>query len=204
MDLLPIRLTAKRGNYIRFMSRKASKAFQTLANKVFNRDDYTCRFCGFHARKYQEVVNIDSNFANNQINNLATACSFCTNCFFVESVGIDGKNGGFVIHLPEISQADLNHFCRALFTSFLREAPYKGKLQAAYLSLQDRGKPVEEVFGPNTQDPHVFGQSMIDGGLTEAQLNYPILSELKLLPLRKYYKAQAEYWKETIFANIPL
>lgn len=204
MDLFPISLTAKRGNWQRFMSRKANPAFRKVADRVLARDQFTCRYCGFNAERYQEVVNFDQNYTNNTFNNLVTACEFCANCFFIESVGKDNRQGGTIIHLPEISQADLNHFCRALFCSLLRDAPYKGKLQAVYLSLQDRSKSVEEVFGPSTQDPNVFGEALIDSGLTPEQLKHPILSELKLLPVRKFYKIQAEYWKETVFASIPL
>ncbi len=204
MDLLPISLTAIRGNSQRFNSRKANKDFQKAMLLVFKRDDYTCRYCGFQLKKFQEVVNIDQNYNNNKMSNLATACSFCAACFLLDTIGTDGHSGGTIVHLPEISQADLNHFCRALFCSLLRDAPYKGKLQAVYLSLQDRAKPVEEVFGPNSQDPNVFGQSLIDSGLTAEQLRHPILTELKFLPIRKFYKTQAEYWKTTVFANIPL
>jgi len=206
MDLLPIKITARRGNWQRFMARKVStnKAFPPVRDKVFERDDYTCRYCGFQAKRFQEVVNIDQNYSNNTLDNLATACSFCSQCFFLDSVGFDSRSGGTVIHLPEMTQSDLNHFCRALFCSMLREPPYKGKLQAVYLSLQDRGKAVETALGPSAQDPTVFGQSLIDSQLDEKQLNHPIFSELRLLPLRKPFKQQAEYWKSTLFAHIPL
>lgn len=204
MELLPIALSAKSGNWQRFVSRKANKAFLPLREKVLARDDNTCRYCGFQDKQYQEVVNIDQNYNNNKVENMATACSFCAQCFFLDSLGLDGKSGGLIIYLPEISQADLNHFCRALFCSMLRDAPYKGKLQAAYLSLQDRAKLVEEVFGPNAQEPTQFGEAIVDSGLTEKQLQNPIFMELKLLPLRKYFKEQAEHWKSTAFANIPL
>lgn len=204
MELLPVSLSARRGNGQRFLSRKSNKAFQNAALTVFKRDDYTCRYCGFQSQKYQEVVNIDHNYSNNKLNNLATACTFCSMCLVLDIVGIDGRSGGSIIHLPEINQADLNHFVRALFCSLLRDAPYKGKLQSVYLSLQDRSKPVEEVFGPGAHDPSTFGQSLIDSGLTEQQLKHPVLTELKFLPARKYYKDQAQYWKTTVFANIPL
>lgn len=204
MDFLPIKLTAQRGNGQRFLSRKANKAFQPIMKAVFERDENTCRYCGFQSQLYQEVVNIDQNYNNNAMDNLATCCSFCYPCFFLDVIGLDGKSGGTIIHLPEINQPDLNHFCRALFCSLLRDAPYKGKLQAVYLSLQDRAKSVNEVFGPNAAEPNTFGQSLIDSGLTEAQLTHPILSELKYLPTRKFYKDQAEYWKTSVFASIPL
>jgi len=204
MELLPITLNAKRGNWQRFMSRKSNKAFLSVREKVFARDDYACRYCGFQIKQYQEVINVDENYENNTLDNLATACQFCAQCFFVDSVGLDGKSGGTIIYLPEIAQADLNHFCRTLFCSMLRETPYKGKLQAAHLSLLDRAKVVEEVFGPNTHEPIIFGQTLIDSGLSPMQQKSHIFTELKLLPTRKFYKVQAEYWKSTVFANIPL
>lgn len=203
-DLLPLVLSAKRGNWQRFMGRKTNKAFLPVRDRVLERDNHTCRYCGFESHKYQEVVNADQNYSHNTLSNMVTACQFCAQCFFLESVGLDGKTGGILIQLPEITQADLNHFCRALFCSMLRDAPYKGKLQAAYLSLQDRSKPIEEVFGAGSQNPVTFGQSMIDCGLNPNQQQHHILSELKLLPLRKFYKEQSEYWKTTVFANIPL
>lgn len=203
-DLLPISLAAKRGNWSRFASRKNNKAFIALRDQVFARDDYTCRYCGFQAKDFQEVVNIDQNYNHNTLDNLATACNFCAPCFFLDGIGSDGKSGGTIIYLPEIPQSDLNHFMRALFCSMLRDAPYKGKLQAAYLSLQDRTKMVDEIFGPNSHQPMMFGQSLIDSGLTPAQEKHPLFSELKFLPTRKFYKTQAEYWKTTVFANIPL
>jgi len=202
--LLPMRLVARRGNWQRFMGRKASPAYPSIKEKILNRDQYTCRFCGFQSQQFQEIVNIDHNYSNNAESNLATTCSFCAPCFFLDCVGADGKSGGTIIHLPEVNQADLNHFCRALFCSLLRETPYKGKLQAVYLSFQDRAKAVEDTFGPHAQEPNVFGQSIIDSGLTEQQLQHPLLTELKFLPTRKFYKNQAEVWKTTVFANIPL
>lgn len=206
MDLLPIRLTARRGNWQRFMARKtpANKAFHAAREKVFARDEHTCRYCGFYSLEYQELVNIDQNYSHNTFNNLATACSFCAQCFFIDSIGMDGKTGGIIIHLPEISQADLNHFCRSVFCSLLRDPPYKGKLSAIMLTLQDRGKVVESVFGPSSQEPMMFGQSLIDSQLSAEQLGHPIFSELRFLPTRKYYKDQAEYWKTHQFSHLPL
>lgn len=204
MDFLTITLSAKRGNWQRFSGRKTNPAFLPLREKTLSRDEDTCRYCGYQDKQYQEIVNIDQNYDNNELDNLATACSLCTQCFFLDTLGLDNKSGGLIIYLPEISQADLNHFCRALFCSMLRDAPYKGKLQSAYLSLQDRAKFVEEVFGPHSQEPIQFGQAIIDSNLSETQVKYPIFTELKLLPLRKFFKAEAEHWKTTVFANIPL
>ena len=201
---LPIVLSAKKGNWQAFKSRQSNPQFLKIAEQVLARDRGTCRYCGFQSQQFQEIINIDQDYQNNTLSNLATACSLCAPCFFLDGVGSDGKSGGLLIYLPEIGQAALNHFCRALFCSLLRESPYKGKLQAVYLSLSDRSKAVTEIFGPNAQDPMHFGQTLIDSELKSEALKHPLLFDLKLLPLRKVFATQAAHWKSTVFANIPL
>ncbi len=202
--LLPIVLSAKKGNWQAFAGRQSQESFLRLATKVLERDDYSCRYCGFKSQQFQVVVNIDQNYQNNDLSNLATACSLCSPCFFMDALGKNTKGFGTVIYLPEISQADLNHFCRALFCSMLRDSPYKGKLQAVYLSLSDRAQAVETLFGTGTQTPMLFGQTLIDSELTSEQKNHPLFFDLKLLPIRKFFQEEATYWKSTVFANIPL
>lgn len=203
-ELVPITITARRGNYKKFIARKHSKKFQTVQNQIWARDHHTCRFCGFHAAEYMEIVNIDNNYDNNRMSNLATACSFCAQCFFLDSVGLEPTTGGIIIFLPEISQADLNNFCRVLFCSLDKESAYKNKLQAVYMSLKDRAKEVETCFGPNTSDPRVFGQALIDSQLNQDQLNHDMLQHIRLLPNRKDFRPQIDYWKRTVFAKVPL
>lgn len=202
--LLVPTVTAQRGNWQRYHARKRNKAFLALAKSVHNRDKFTCRFCGFQAQQYQYVVNIDHNYSNNKSANLATACAFCAQCFFVDSLEIDGNTGGWIIYLPEITQSDLNHFCRVLFCSMLRDAPYKGKLQTCYLSLQDRGKEIDNVFGPNSCKANTFGQALIDSGVGSDGLQHAMLTDFRLLPDRKFFTKEIKYWKNNVFKQIPL
>jgi intracellular multiplication protein IcmJ len=202
--LLPIVLTARRNNWRAFVMRKANKNFKKIKAKVLQRDNDSCRFCGFQSDKYQEVVNIDHNYRNNKPDNLATACVFCAQCFFLDSLTLDNNSGGTIIYLPEISQADLNHFCRILFSALDKESAYKSKLQSAYLSLKERSGPVENCFGPEANDPQVFGQGLIDAYLEDEQLNHPLLQNLRLLPSRNMFQKQVKYWKQTVFAKVPL
>lgn len=202
--LLPIVLSAKKGNWQAFVLRQSQKAFLRLAEQVFERDENTCRYCGFQAQKFQVVVNIDQNYENNELSNLATACSLCQPCFFMDALGKQIKGGGTVIYLPELSQASLNHFCRALFCSMLRDSPYKGKLQGVYLSLSERAQGVETLLGAGTHQPMLFGQTLIDSELSKEALQHPLFFDLKLLPLRKHFQEETIYWKSTVFATIPL
>lgn len=204
MSLLPIHLTAERGNWQLFKARKNNSRFLAFEQKILKRDDYTCRYCGFKSLEYQTVVNHDQNYKNNKANNLVTACPFCYQCLFLDALVNPNLGGGYIIYLPEISQADLNNFCRVLFSCLLKNAPYKGKLQTTYLSFKDRSKPIEETFGPGSSNPAIFGQTIIDSSLSKKDLSHPILTQLRLLPERKFFEQQILYWKTNIFDKIPL
>jgi len=204
--VLPISLIAQRGNWPRFKARRSNKEFVKIEQRILARDQNTCKYCGFISDKYQVVVNINNDYSPGQSKdaNLATACVFCAQCLFLDGIGHDNAWGGSLVYLPEISQADLNHFCRVLFTSMLRDAPYKGKLQTVYLSLKDRENTVNEIFGPKSSDPYTFGQALIDCSLTTDQLKHPIMAQLRLLPDRRCFTQEILYWKSTVFDQIPL
>lgn len=204
MDYLPISLNAQKGAWRTFQARRKNNKFLLIKKKVLQRDHYTCRYCGFFTKEYQEVVNIDQNYKNNKIENLATACCFCAQCFFIDSLGMDGNSGGKIVYLPEISQADLNNFCRVLFCSLDKESAYKAKLQAVYMSLKDRAKDVVNCFGPDSSDPKVFGQGLLDAHLSPEQMQHEVMRHLRLLPSRKAFGPQIDYWKKTVFAKVPL
>src|SRR3990167_2089599 len=94
-----------------YAARQSDPAFKDFAKRVFDRDDYTCVYCGFRAIAYQEVVNADGNYSHNTLDNMVTSCCFCSQCFFLESVGVGGYGGGNLIFLPEIPQGELNSLC---------------------------------------------------------------------------------------------
>jgi intracellular multiplication protein IcmJ len=201
---LPLVIAAKRGNWHRFLSRMRNKRFLEIQKNIFARDASTCQYCSLQTDKYLWVVNKDHDYSNNHANNMTTACSFCAQCFFIDCIGQNNIMGGTVIYLPEVSQADLNHFCRVLFTSMLSDVPYKGKLQSTFMSLLDRTKTVEDVFGPESSKPNTLGQALIDNSLSSEQLKHPMLKNLRILPQRKNFTSEIQYWKKTIFDQIPL
>ncbi|ASQ45269.1 hypothetical protein clem_03555 [Legionella clemsonensis] len=91
-----LKLVASAGSWRLYSARKADERFKAYELKVFQRDRYTCQFCGFQAKLFQEVVNLDHDFTNNRLSNLVTACCFCAQCFFIESVGVGGYGGGLL------------------------------------------------------------------------------------------------------------
>lgn len=190
----PLKLMASAGAWRLYSARKADANFKAFADKVFERDKYTCQFCGFQARLHQEVVNLDGNYMNNRMANMITSCCFCSQCFFVESVGVGGYGGGTLIYLPELTQPELNSLCHVLFCAITNDTGYKISSQTIYRSFKYRSQPVEEKFGEGTSDPSIFGQLLIDAEQTSNSVTSNLFKDIRLLPSRAKFRMQIEAW----------
>lgn len=177
-----------------FVRRREDKAFLPVAERVYNRDNYTCQYCGFQARQYQEIVNIDGNYTNNKMSNLITACCFCSQCLFIESVGLDEMGGGQLIHLPDMSQANLNSFCHVLFCAMGNGTGYQDTAQSIYRSLKFHSQPIESKFGPGTSNPATFGQLILEHKAKSPDTELDILKDLRMLPSYTRFKVQLDAW----------
>jgi intracellular multiplication protein IcmJ len=93
-------------------SENADAEFQIVRKKALDRDNYTCRLCGFKANKWQEVHHVNDDHSDNRVDNLWTVCSYCHMC---QHIGLAGRNEEAVlIWLPEISQSRLHHIIRTI------------------------------------------------------------------------------------------
>ena len=197
-----LKLMASPGSWRLYSARKVDRRFKDFEKKIFQRDRYTCQFCGFQARLYQEIVNLDNNYNNNKLSNLVTACCFCAQCFFIESVGIGGYGGGTLIYLPELTQAELNSLCHVLFCAITNDTGYKISAQNIYRNFKFRSQVVEEKFGEGTSDPGLFGQLMINAGVTEEVTRADLLKNILLLPSRAKFRKQIEKWAASALEEI--
>lgn len=185
-----------------FVRRKEDKAFLPVQKKVFERDIYTCQYCGFQAKEYQEVVNIDGNYANNKLSNMITACCFCTQCLFIQAAGLDEMSGGQLIYLPEMSQADLNSFCHVLFCAMENNTGYQDSAQAIYRSFKFRSQIVENKFGSGTSNPMIAGQMIIEHQNQFPDEQIDILKDLRLLPSHTKFRVQLEAWAQAALKEL--
>lgn len=197
-----LKLLASAGAWRLYSARKADERFRAFEQKVFQRDRYTCQFCGFQARLFQEVVNLDNDYTNNRLSNLVTACCFCAQCFFIESVGVGGYGGGTLIYLPELSQTELNSLCHVLFCAITNDTGYKASAQNIYRSFKFRSQVVEEKFGEGTSDPAIFGQLIIDSGATAPETLDKLFNNIRLLPSRAKFRKQIERWAASALEEI--
>ncbi|MGC1182504.1 type IVB secretion system protein IcmJDotN [Legionella sp.] len=197
-----LKLLATPGSWRLYSARKVDERFKTYAQKIFQRDRYTCQFCGFQTRLFQEVVNLDNNYTNNKLSNLITSCCFCAQCFFVESVGVGGYGGGTLIYLPELTQAELNSLCHVLFCAITNDTGYKLSAQNIYRGFKFRSQSVEEKFGEGTSDPAIFGQLMIDAGVNDEERRAQLFKNVLLLPSRAKFRKQIEQWAASALEEI--
>lgn len=185
-----------------FVRRKQDKAFLPVQQRVFDRDVYTCQYCGFQAKEYQEVVNADGNYNNNKLSNMLTACCFCSQCLFLQAVGIDEMGGGQLIYLPEMTQGDLNSFCHVLFCAMENNTGYQTSAQSIYRSLKFRSQIVENKFGSGTSNPSVMGQILIEYKEQVPDAKIDILKHLRLLPSHAKFRIQLDAWSKAALEEL--
>lgn len=197
-----LRLAVNLNGWRIFVRRREDKAFLPVATKVYERDNYTCQYCAFQARQFQEIVNLDGRYNNHKLSNLITACCFCSQCLFLESIGIDDVGGGQLIYLPEMSQADLNSFCHVLFCAMGNGTGYQETAQAIYRSFKFRSQPIENKFGVGTSNPAVLGQLIMEYELKNPSISQVILNDLRLLPSFTKFKVQLDGWAEAALEEL--
>lgn len=129
-----------------------------MRQKIFERDSYTCRCCGFQSKKYQEVLFLDHDRSNFDPENLATACAFCHQCFNLEDVA--EMKSGFLVWLPEISQADLHHIVRAIYVARISQGPIADCARKTLDILT--GRREEAVRRIGTDNPYILSMVMRD------------------------------------------
>lgn len=196
-QLHPIELTATTNNWRLFMLRKADFAFLTFQEKIHRRDHDTCQFCGFEAKAFLETINLDGNYLRNKASNLATACGFCAQCFFLEAIGRSNFGGGVLIYLPELSQAELNALCHVLFASMVFRLSHEAQAKNIYRSLKLRAQLVEEKVGEGLSNPALFGQVLIDSQVEKADNFRQVMSQsFRLLPNMSRYATEILGWSK--------
>ena len=194
LDCFQLRLIASPGSWRLYSARQADPRFKRHEEKVIQRDRYTCRFCGFQTKTDQQVINIDGNYSNNRLDNLITSCCFCSQCSFIESVGVGGYGGGTLIYLPELTQAALNALCHVLFCAMTNDTGYKNTAQTIYREFKFRSQVVEHKFGEGTSDPAILGHLLIDSDYVSREQTEPLFHNIRLLPSRAKFRKQIERW----------
>ena len=192
-----ITLVASHSNWRLFMIRKADPAFQKFTQKVFERDNNTCQYCGFCAHSKLDVVNRDSDYSNNKLSNLVTACSLCAQCFFLDAVGKGEFGGGTLVYLPTMDQSALNALCHILFTSMVSGNSYSIQAKNIYRGLRLQGQTIEKEVGEGFSNPLLYGRLLIEIESEDSKkLHEQLLPHIRLLPDVGRFAEQIKHWTE--------
>lgn len=182
MTVLPIGLglsvEALKGNADGFVGDSALS--KDLITKIHERDNHSCRYCGFKAEKFQRVSARDGNWSNTSEDNLVTSCIFCEQCFHVDQAA--RMRSGILIWMPEMTQAALNHMVRAIYVARITQGPMADYARKALDSLMLRREEAKARI--MTDDPAIL--SMVIGEYMTSK-QYPAarkkLEGIKLMPL---------------------
>lgn len=197
----------------RILSPDVHRVSEDLRNQVLARDENACRYCGFKARKYQEVTFIGQKDGETKPEHYATACIFCHQCFHLEK--IDRMQSGAIIWLPEIGQALLHHICRAIYVARISRGPMADAARDAMEALLARKEAAVNRLG--TDSPKILStvlQDFLEVSEYKNRLNK--LKGFRILPLDRRIIKEGElefnqfpqvlaYWrsKEGPFGELP-
>lgn len=137
---------------------EAEPLIAELRQKVFQKDDYTCKCCGFKSQKYQDIIFADGNKTNLHLDNLLTTCIYCHQCFDLEKVA--QMRSGVLVWLPEIEQAELHHIARAIYVSRISQGSMAETAKSALEKIMNRREEAKARL--YTDDPYLLSVVMKD------------------------------------------
>ncbi len=148
----------------------SDQEWSRLRSRVLQLHDFTCQFCGFKAKKWQEVHHLDDNHNNNSIENLVTACSFCHQCHHIGLAGM--TNSARLAWIPELSLVEINHMIRSklILNHWLTKIGQSGQIvemnrlkaiiTAVDTAVNARCNLIKNEFG--SDNPTILGEAIIE------------------------------------------
>lgn len=158
MALLPITLGIVRAAGNAISSDKPAQVVAEARQKILERDNHTCRFCGFKSTKYQEVHFINGNPDDLRPDNMATGCIFCQQCFDLEKTS--QMNSGVLVWLPELQQHELSHIARAIYVARISQGTMADTARSALEAIMARREDAKARI--STDDPFILANVMRD------------------------------------------
>ena len=179
-SLLPITLGVVRGSGNPPVAGALRPLSADARQGVFERDDFTCACCGFRSTRYMDVLHKDRTITHNDPQNLTTVCQFCAQCFDLDSV-VQMKSG-FLVWMPEMDQATLNHIARAVYIARVSQGPMADAARRLLDIVMTRREDVKRRL--HTDDPFVLASVLRDflPGKLYAERNKK-LDGVRLFPL---------------------
>lgn len=194
MNLLPIRLSVKRGAFRGDHPSPpgSDQIYRNARSAVLKRDDYTCRFCGFRSAK-NETHHVDDDHNNHAESNLLTACVLCHMSHHIAFAGINGLGTMIYLQNAGIGQGPLNQLVRTLWVA---EEMAKGDTRNTASQILSRLEKAEmfAVQALSTSSPAVLGDFLSSMSSEDYEKRDKALKDIYLLPKKAAYTAQLKLW----------
>lgn len=161
MKLLPIRLGIARkagGEKQKRGDAKGAASLDEIRPKILKRDKNTCRFCGFKAGKYQDILILNHDESDLRPANLATTCIFCHQCFHLDKV--PAMRSGALIWCPELSQAHINQLAKAIYIARISQGAMADAARKSLDTLMARREEAKIRLG--SDDPFILATVLRD------------------------------------------
>jgi intracellular multiplication protein IcmJ len=189
MKKLPITLGIARSARSPHSSGSGGGLSSELKQKIFDRDKNKCRCCLFEAKKYQDILFLNGNAADQRPENMATTCIFCQQCFQIDKVS--GMKSGVLVWLPEIPQDSLHHIARAIYVARISQGPMAESARASLDILMKRREEMRHRLG--TDDPYILSAVLKDYiGPKAYELRRQKLDGVRLFPLDRRIIKEAD------------
>ncbi len=158
MKYANLTLGIARGSARNVLNPEQKKKHDALKTKIFERDDYTCRCCGFKAKKYQELFYRNGDHNDESDKNLMTTCIFCAQVYELDRAA--EMSSGVLVWLPEIEQHVLHHIVRAIYVGRISQGPMAEAARRAQDILLARREEAKRRLG--TDDAGILAMVLKD------------------------------------------
>lgn len=198
-------LSVKRGTFRSDdpMAEAHDKQFKSVRESILKRDKNTCVYCGFKAKKFQEVHHLNGDHSDNSENNLVTTCSLCHMCHHIAFAGL--KEMGSLVYIEPslgIKQEELNSLVRNLW---LAEDSKNQEINSmsieVYFRMFFRSTFIKNVLGD--ANPATLGNYLMSLSDDEYENRATILKGIYFLPNKTGFTRQYKHWRESYSGAMP-
>lgn len=199
MTYLPIPLGVRRGPDASGAA-KGRNPTKAQSEKTMARDQFACRCCGFESKKYQRVIPASLVSPSAKEGEWVAVCTFCELTSNLDRAGLSGA--GFLVWLPEMSQAELNNTVRALYVARDSDTPILSKAATRALEvLTARRAEAKKRLG--TDDPLLLATALYEQVDDKAYAGRVAkLEGVRFLPLDRYLVQQRNGKDVNVFAQM--
>lgn len=176
----------------------ADKEFKQIRDKIKERDENRCVYCGFFSSKHHDVHHIDHDHTNNSEENLVTACSLCHMCHHISFAGL--KEMGTLIHFDpslNVTQEEVNSLARTLwFAEDSKNSEVSSQALEVYYRLFFRSSHVKKILGD--ANPLTLGNYLLSLSDEDYEKREKFIREsgIYLLPSKTGFSRQYAHWRK--------